>query len=198
MGEICARLSDDTKQTTKDNIPKISTFVEKVAEMLAPYIEDGRVSIHQQIDGLLVDIIIEPIHIGQPPLAILSDGSFWRYPKGSHLWETTIGEQYEAAKFKYLPIWSMNWWKSPDTATKELAGEIIRFDQEYKPKLPVVDVDTSSNAIPVEMDASVIIDDLPGMVFDDEEEPESGAISDSDFKSGNESAGSADSDIIFN
>ncbi len=195
MGEICARLSDDTNQNPKNNPININTFVEKVADMLAPYIEDGRIRIHQQIDGLSADMIIEPIHSGQPPLAIVSDGSFWRYPKGSHLWETTIGQEFEAANFKYLPIWSMNWWKSPDTATKQLAGEIIRIDQGYKPKPPVI-VNNDSNAIPVEMDASVIIDDLPEIIFDDEEEEESGAVSDSE--NGNESAGSADSDIVFN
>lgn len=190
LGEICTRLSDKTSQDAKNNI-NIKTFVEKVADMLAPYIEDGRISIHQQIDGLAADMLIEPIYSGQPPLAIVSDGTFWRYPKGSHSWETIIGEQFEAAKFKYLPIWSMNWWKSPDTATKQLAGEIIRFDQHYKPKPPV---SIDSNAVPIAMDDSVIIDDLPQIIFDEEEE--SGAVSDND--NGNENSGSANSDIIFN
>ena len=185
-----------TKKNPKSSTIQIDTFVEKVAEMLAPYIEDGRISIHQEIDGLSADMIIEPIYTGQPRLAIISDGSFWRYPKGSHLWETMIGQQFEAAKIKYLPIWSMNWWKSPDTATKQLAGEIIGIDQHYKPKPPVV---IDSNAIPIDMDidASVIIDDLPEVFFDDDNTEEgSGAVS--DFGNGEENSGSANSDIVFN
>jgi hypothetical protein len=192
IGEICARLYRPDDEKPKANSMNINTFIEKVGERLAPYIEDGRISIHQKIDGLVADILIEPIYTGQPHIVIVSDGSFWRYPKGSHLWETEIGKQLENAKFHYLPIWSVNWWKSPDTATKQLAGEIIRLDQHYKPKPPV----TVGNAVPIFLDENfkMKMDDLPQIV--DWEEEESNAVSDNENPS--TSMGNAESDIIFN
>lgn len=136
--EICGRLVNESTPASLETPPFIGSFIEKVGENLAPFLEKGRLSINQTVNGLSIDLLLSPIHPGQPSLAIMSDGAFWRFPKGSHSWEKELEQQLKNANIDYLPIWSVNWWKTPDEATKQLAGAIIRFDQKYLPKPPAI------------------------------------------------------------
>jgi hypothetical protein len=117
---------------------KSSVFVNELATALSPYLERGRMQANQHLDGLDLDILIAPIHPGQPVMALQADGSFWRTPKGDYTWEREIEAQLQPYNIRYMPVWSLEFWKAPDIAVKQLAGQLIKFDNHFLPKPPIV------------------------------------------------------------
>ena len=89
-------------------------------------------------------MLIEPIHVGQPRLALQSDASFWRFPKSDYTWEKSLEEELKNLNIQYLPIWSLEFWKSPDMAVKQLASMIIKYDDHYLPKPPAIVSDAAA------------------------------------------------------
>jgi hypothetical protein len=154
QAEICNQLlglhKSKTAQKSLDN-----EFVKEVSEAITPYLEKGRLSINQQLDGIHIDMLIEPIHVGQPRLALQSDSSFWRFPQGNYEWEKTVVEQLKGLNIAYQPVWSLEFWKNPELAVKQLASVIIKYDEHYLPKPPAV-VDTPDDTA---NDATDIVDE---------------------------------------
>ncbi len=146
--EVNRRLEELHKKNGKPVAPDNSdSFVNQVAEALSPYLEAGRLQVNQHLDGIDLDILIAPIHPGQPLIALQCDGSFWRAPKGDYSWEREIEAQLQAYNIKYMPVWSSEFWKSPEVAIKQLAGTLVKFDQHFLPKPPTI-------ATPVEVVAA--------------------------------------------
>ncbi|MGB0862209.1 MAG: hypothetical protein ACPGXZ_04790 [Saprospiraceae bacterium] len=135
--KICNQLLKLHKSKTSQKSSH-NEFVKEVSDAIQPYLEKGRLSINQQIDGIHIDMLIEPIHVGQPRLALQSDASFWRFPQGNYEWEKTLAEQLNGLGITYQPVWSLDFWKNPELAVKQLASFVIKYDEHYLPKPPAV------------------------------------------------------------
>ncbi len=157
--EILERLLELHKNATPKPPAQEQVFVKELAEAISPYLEEGRLSVQQNIDGIATDLLVEPIHPGQPKVAIQSDGSFWRFPKGDYLWEKAIETQLNTVGIDYVSAWSLDFWKSPEWSVKQLAATLIKHDEHYRPKPPVIvsntDVEISTDIPASEPDPTV-------------------------------------------
>lgn len=139
QNRILKRLADlHRKSNIQPKEKEHSVFVNELAAALSPYLEHGRMQAHQHLDGLDLDILIAPIHPGQPVMALQADASFWRTPQGNYAWEREIEAQLQPYNIRYMPVWSLEFWKSPEIAVKQLAGQLIKFDNHFLPKPPMV------------------------------------------------------------
>jgi len=140
-----AELHKKAGVTSKET--KNLVFVNELATALSPYLEHGRMATNQHLDGIDIDILIAPIHPGQPVMALQADASFWRMPKGNYAWEREIEAQLQPYNIRYMPVWSLEFWKSPELAIKQLAGTLVKFDNHFLPKPPMIATPTAVVAV---------------------------------------------------
>lgn len=133
-----------------------NTFIKAIAEGLMPYLEEGRLTIQPTRKEMDIDLLIAPIHFGQPAIALQSDGSFWRLPKGAHQWENISSEYIRSEGIDYEAFWSVEFWKAPEIAVKQLAAIIIKHDEHFRPKPPVSIVSDNDEVLIINDDNAVI------------------------------------------
>jgi len=133
----------------KERAPK-SIFVREIANALSPYFPATRLLQNVPLDTINLPLSIKPLREEEPPAVVHPDGFFANTPFTSFLWEYRQWEKIKKLGLKYLPVWSVNWWKSPAQEARRLAGKIIKQDSLYKKTAPEKKQDSQLNKEPPE------------------------------------------------
>ncbi len=122
---------DSLRTTPAMQPPVIDSFKRQLIQQLSKYIDADRIQDDKQIGGLNFDFVVTSIHKNEPAVAFWLDGLFWRYAKGGYLWEEVNRNQTKDLGYQYHNIWSVDWWKKPEKAPRQLAEQIFQHDKAY-------------------------------------------------------------------
>ncbi len=113
---------------TPDNL-----FAEEAANALQPYFESGRLKTQVQEAHFQLPLLLLNARQQQPVISIQPDVFFAETPETDFVWEHQQRNLMMNYGFRYLPLWSVNWWKNPNQEARKLASLIIKMEAENAP-----------------------------------------------------------------
>ena len=105
--------------------PKTSVFMTEVASELTAYFEESSILKNCKIEDLTLPVCIGAGTKNQPVAALEADGFLAKSPHTSYLWEYQQRKKIENAGCKFIPAWSVEWWKNADKQAKKIASQIV-------------------------------------------------------------------------
>ena len=63
-----------------------------------------------------------------------ADGFISHAPSTSYSWEQSQRTKIDSGKMRFIPVWSLKWWKNPKEEARKLASEIIKLDKAISKK----------------------------------------------------------------
>ncbi len=115
-----------------------SIFTQEVANALRPYIDGKRFHQNIPLDRINLPLNIKPISNDGSPVVIHPDGFFANTPSTSFMWEFQQRIKIQNLGLKYLPVWSVKWWKNPKQEARKFASIIIKQDSIFGQIQPLV------------------------------------------------------------
>jgi len=112
-------------------VPKIGgklLFMDEVAHYLAAYFEPDRILRNQQIKGQTYPLVIKGEEGDPIQYVVQADRFFNQKEVFSFTWQERLNQAIESAGYKFLTIWSKDWWRDPEKEARKLASRIIRVD----------------------------------------------------------------------
>ena len=108
-----------------------ASFVAEVRQALRPYLPQQRLELNAPVGERTVPLAVHPKFPGEPMLAILPEGFVATAPRTDLRWELDRRADLEDAGTKLVPIYSVEWWKTPHQSARKLAGQLLRVDARY-------------------------------------------------------------------
>ncbi len=108
-------------------------FATEVACELVPYLGAERIQIHVREAHLFFPILIRPVRPGEPKICILPDGFHAQSPGTDLLWEYEQSRRLAGQGYRFLPVWSVKWWKNPKLEARKVASVILKLDAANAP-----------------------------------------------------------------
>ncbi len=125
--EIINRLSADI---TKPKIEEKAVFLEEVGQYLSDYFEPDRILTNQMVKDKLYPLIIKGKSNKKLKYVVQADSFFNNADAYSFVWQHQSNQSLEAEGYRFISIWSRDWWRKPELEARKLAGTIIRLDAE--------------------------------------------------------------------
>jgi very-short-patch-repair endonuclease len=108
-----------------------SPFEEEVVNLLIKNgIPKERVELQYKCGGFRIDIVIKSNQTGKPIIAIECDGATYHSSNEAYLWDIFRQKHLEEYGFKFIRIWSTDWWLSPNTEIMKIVNYIQSIDHE--------------------------------------------------------------------
>ena len=108
-----------------------SSFVSEIRQALRPYLPQQRMELNAALEEHPIPLLIHPKFPDEPTLALLPEGFVATAPRTDLRWELDRRVAFEAAGMKLLPVFSVDWWKTPHQSARKLAGQLLRVDAQY-------------------------------------------------------------------
>jgi len=106
-----------------------SPFEQEVVDCLLNYgIEKERIELQYVCGGFRIDIIVKSKKTNKAVIAIECDGASCHKSNEAYVWDTFRQKQLEQYGFKFLRVWSTNWWQNQDSEIQKLLKFIHDFD----------------------------------------------------------------------
>ncbi|MDX2135917.1 MAG: hypothetical protein SFV52_14105 [Saprospiraceae bacterium] len=103
-----------------------SQFMEEVCFALKPYYESGRLRRNVNVAGILAPLAVEAPHMN----VLLEDGVLTPAGIPSYEWEQRVVRHFRKLGVEAVPVYAVQWWKSPKQEARRLAGKLIRKETE--------------------------------------------------------------------
>jgi hypothetical protein len=110
--------------------PNKTNFRTELFAYLSDYLKAERLELGTILDGdLEVDLLIKPLRSGSAAIALVIDG--WLKNVGKYDVETALAKSKKLTALGYVvyPIWSLQWWRSPEAAAEELVAFVLNWDK---------------------------------------------------------------------
>jgi len=107
-----------------------SVFAEEVARELTPYLGAERIQVNVREAHRFFPVLVQAARPGKPGICILPDGFHAQSPSTDLLWEYQRTRSLAQQGFRFLPVWSVKWWKNPTLEARKVASLILKFDAE--------------------------------------------------------------------
>ena len=107
-----------------------SPFEEEVYQSLCDHINRNRISLQHQCGGFRIDMVIKSLTPDKPDIAIECDGASYHSSPEAYAWDMFRQKHLESFGFKFVRIWSRNWWHDAEAETKRLVDFIRKQDDE--------------------------------------------------------------------
>ncbi|HFA49404.1 MAG TPA: hypothetical protein ENJ95_10345 [Bacteroidetes bacterium] len=104
----------------------------EIADALTAYVDPNRLVVNTRRGDILLPLLVKPANVSQPETVVHPDGFFADTEYTSGIWEQYHRNNLQQTKVNYLPVWSVNWLENPSLEARKLAGQIIRFDGQFK------------------------------------------------------------------
>ncbi len=103
-------------------------FTHYLIRQLSEHIDPKRLHPHVQRGGFLIELVIDPVQEEQAPIAIEIDGMSQSQLPDSVYWKEIVyhQEQVERMGYRFIRIFSQNWWVEEEKALLELVGAILQ------------------------------------------------------------------------
>lgn len=111
-----------------------SIFTDEISKALHPYLDKERFEVNTLRGDAILPILLHPLVEKQPKVAIHPDGFFADTKFTSGIWEKRHQASLQDDAIKYLPTWSLNWYKDAGKEARLLASQIIKMDSAYRVK----------------------------------------------------------------
>ena len=125
--EVINRLSANI---TKPKIEEKAVFLDEVAQYLAAYFKPDEILTNQLIKGNNYPLIIKGKPDKNIQYVIQADSFFNNADAFSFVWQNQANQSLEAEGYRFISIWSRDWWRQPEAEARKLASKIIRLDGE--------------------------------------------------------------------
>ncbi len=113
-----------------ENQTPTTTFNEEMANHLRAYFEPDRISTNTFIGIHQFPIIIKGTLARKPSYIIVVDNFSKNTEAYSFNWQRQVQTKLEAAGYRFIQVWSRDWWKNPEEQARQLAKFIIRSDKD--------------------------------------------------------------------
>ena len=113
-----------------ENQTPTTTFNEEVANHLRAYFEPERISTNTFIGIHQFPIIVKGTLARKPSYIIIIDNFSKNTEAYSFNWQRQVQTKLEAQGYRFIQIWSRDWWKNPEEEARQLAKFIIRADKD--------------------------------------------------------------------
>ncbi|GEM_PF-368917 len=107
-----------------------SIFAAEVARELTPYLGAGRIQVNVREAHRFFPVLIQAARAGEPNVCILPDCFHTHSPTTDLLWEYEQTRILAQQGYRFLPVWSVKWWKNPTLEARKVASLILKFDAE--------------------------------------------------------------------
>lgn len=107
-----------------------SIFAAEVARELTPYLGTERIQVNVREAHRFFPVLIQPARPGEPRICILPDCFHALSPTTDFLWEYEQTRSLAQQGYRFLPVWSVKWWKNPTLEARKVASLILKFDAE--------------------------------------------------------------------
>jgi len=119
------RANQIDRYTNRDSI-----FAAQVAQELLPYIGAERIQVNVREAHRFFPVLVQPARAGEPKICILPDGFHAQSPTTDLLWEHEQSKYLSVQGYRFLPVWSVKWWKNPKVEARKVASLILKYDAE--------------------------------------------------------------------
>ena len=110
-----------------------SVFAAEVALELTPYLGAERIRVNVREAHRFFPVLIQAARPGEPNICILPDCFHAQSPATDLLWEYEQTRSLAQQGYRFLPVWSVKWWKNPKLEARKVASLILKFDAEGIP-----------------------------------------------------------------
>ena len=104
---------------------------EQVAEYLGAYFDPQRIVTNFKIGNQQFPILIKSSLKRKHSYILLVDSYAKNAAAFSFIWQRQAQQLLEAEGYRFLQIWSKDWWKNPEEEARQLAKLIIRADNDF-------------------------------------------------------------------
>ncbi|MEM9917366.1 MAG: AAA domain-containing protein [Bacteroidota bacterium] len=127
------------RQSTKSPRPGFAedatedtTFIEEVWKEVHPHFPEGQLSKHRSFAGFQIDLLFDPGIANWPGVAIECDGSVEHASPEAYLHDLHRQKILEGHGFVFHRIWSTNWWRDRQAASRQLIEFLQASTQKGK------------------------------------------------------------------
>lgn len=113
--------------------PKIeekAVFLEEVSKYLASYFEPDKILTNETVKDKLYPLIIKGKSQKRLKYVVQADSFFNKADAFSFVYQNQSNQALEAEGYRFISIWSRDWWRQPEAEARKLASKIIRLDAE--------------------------------------------------------------------
>ncbi len=116
----------DSSQT-----PDTHAFHQLLQQTLAPYIEAKRLEFQVSVEGVLVDLLVQPLapQMGKG-LAVIIDGGLLHQAPYDFQLAVQRQQILKQQGYSLYYLWSVDWWQDDQQAVEQLLAQILAFDQQ--------------------------------------------------------------------
>ncbi len=122
LGQYCLEQEQGANTPNAYHAPFTYYLIRQLGEHIDP------IRLHAQVDqgGFTIELVVDPIHAGQAPIAIEVDGLSQSQLPASVYWKELLYHQRQLERMGYrvVRIYSQNWWIDEEKALLELIREI--------------------------------------------------------------------------
>ncbi len=115
---------------TKPKIEEKAVFLEEVSQYLEAYFKPDRILTNQMVKDKLYPLIIKGNSNKKLKYVVQADSFFNKADAFSFVYQNQANKALEAEGYRFISIWSRDWWRQPEAQARKLASKIIRLDGE--------------------------------------------------------------------
>jgi KaiC/GvpD/RAD55 family RecA-like ATPase len=109
------------------------TFRQELVSAMKPYLEPGRIDASYQNGLPPFPVLVNGITQDRPAILLWPDGFASDTYATDFRWEREKIQDLKNKGLIHLPVWTVNWWRSPENEARKLASAIIKIDSETEP-----------------------------------------------------------------
>jgi len=132
LENIHSKNADDIDRLNKAEIIDPNAFQLAIADYLKEFVAEERLVFNKSVEGVVVDLVIEPLYKGQSPIAIICDGGMLSQAKYDFQLAVDKARILKNEAYILQYVWSVNWWKNSTRALQPILAFIIEWDKEHK------------------------------------------------------------------
>jgi hypothetical protein len=132
LENIHSKNAADIDRLNKTEIIDPNAFQLAIADYLKEFVAEKRLVFNKSVEGVVVDLVIEPLYKGQSPIAIICDGGMLSQAKYDFQLAVDKARILKNEAYILQYAWSVNWWKNTARALQPILAFIIEWDKEHK------------------------------------------------------------------
>ncbi|MEL7121082.1 MAG: hypothetical protein AAFO07_16640 [Bacteroidota bacterium] len=106
------------------NLSADDYFIKEVLERLKPFTKNYRLNVYTSDTEDLQIIILHPQDNEKQTIGILPNGLFSTTPITDYTWEHQQLEYFSKHEIKIIPVYALDWWKSPEAVIQTILEEL--------------------------------------------------------------------------
>lgn len=108
-----------------DSFFEPTVFGEEVELALRPYFEQSQMKRSAMAAGVRVPLFIQAKGGGEQSSVLAFDGVLAATPLPSYEWEEKLGNYFKQQGISFVPVLSVQWWRSPKQEARKLASRLL-------------------------------------------------------------------------